>query len=233
VCGRYTLAKPDGAVRERFMIDESIPLEPRYNIAPGTEIVTVTTDREGVPRSELLRWGLVPSWAKDPTTGFRMINARAETLSEKPAYRSAFERFRCLVPADGFYEWQARPGQAKQPFHITRSDRDLFAFAGLWSVWHRGRADELRSCTIITTAANELMASVHPRMPVILEREDEAAWLGASTSVAELHALLHGLPAPQTELRPVTNAVNSTSNDGPGCLDDAPPAQPGPERLFN
>jgi putative SOS response-associated peptidase YedK len=233
MCGRFTLVKPVGAVRERFMIGAPAPLEPRYNIAPGTEIVTVTTDRDGVPRGELLLWGLVPNWAKDPAAGFKMINARAETLSEKPAYRSAFERFRCLIPADGFYEWRARPGQAKQPFHITRSDGDLFAFAGLWSVWHRGQADELRSCTIITASANERMADVHPRMPVILEREDEAAWLGASTSVADLQALLHSLSAQQTVLRPVSNAVNSANNDGPECLDDAPATGPEPDRLFS
>lgn len=224
---------PVGAVRERFAIGGALALEPRYNIAPGSEIVTVTTDRAGVPRGELLRWGLVSPWARDPGAGFKMINARAETLAERPAYRSPFERFRCLIPADGFYEWQVRQGHAKQPFHVTRSDGELFAFAGLWSVWHRGEADELRTCTVITTAANELMASVHDRMPVILDRAAEPAWLDAATPAATLQELLHSLPPHQTHLRPVSTAVNDVRNDGPECLADAPPPEPTPGTLFD
>ena len=171
MCGRYSLRPVDpAALRARFPIGESVAAEPPYyNITPGTEVLSVTTDREGQPRGERLRWGLVPSWAKDAKTGFKMINARAETLPDRPAYRAAFERFRCLIPADGFYEWQAVPGEGrKQPFHITVAGGGLFAFAGLWSVWHRGEPEELRSCTIITTAANAAVAPVHDRMPVIL-----------------------------------------------------------------
>jgi putative SOS response-associated peptidase YedK len=228
VCGRYTLAKPIGAVRERFAVGDALTLEPRYNVAPGSEIVAVTTDRDGAPRGELLRWGLVPSWAKDPAVGFKMINARAETLAERPAYKGAFQRFRCLIPADGFYEWQPRDGRAKQPFHVTRSDGALFAFAGLWSVWHRGGTDELRTCTIITTTANELMATVHSRMPVILDREQEALWLDPAVPVPALQTLLHGLAADITELRPVSTAVNDAANDGPECLTDVPLQEPAP-----
>ncbi len=233
MCGRYTLAKPVGAVRERFAVGDALTFEPRYNIAPGTEIVAVTTDRQGAPRGELLRWGLVPAWAKDPAVGFKMINARAETLAERPAYRTPFERFRCLIPADGFYEWQARRGQAKLPFHVTRDDGQLFAFAGLWSVWHRGEPDELRSCTIVTTAANAVMANVHDRMPVILDSETESAWIDAATPAATLQELLRSLPPGQTHLRPVSPAVNDVRNDGPECLDDSPPPEPEPATLFS
>jgi putative SOS response-associated peptidase YedK len=232
VCGRYTLARPVGAVRERFAMGDEITIEPRYNVAPGTEVVAVTTDRDGTPRGELLRWGLVPTWAKDPAVGFKMINARAETLSEKPAYRTPFQRFRCLIPADGFYEWQARPGHSKQPFHVTRGDGGLFAFAGLCSVWHRGEADELRTCTIVTTAANQRMAPLHDRMPVILARGAEATWLDRATPIEALQPLLNGLTDEQTHLRPVSSAVNDVRNDGPECLADAPPAEPAPGTLF-
>ena len=195
MCGRYSLAAPNPAqLRARFPIGESLAVEPHYNIAPGSDVLAVTTDRAGEPRGESLRWGLVPSWAKESSVAFRMINARAETLRERAAYRKPFERFRCLIPADGFYEWQAIPGERrKQPFHITRADGELFAFAGLWSVWHRGEPDELRSCTIITTAANPRIAEIHDRMPVILPREAEAPWLAHDTPLEAVEALLRGL----------------------------------------
>jgi putative SOS response-associated peptidase YedK len=226
VCGRYSLRPVDPAqLRARFPIAETVALEPPFfNITPGSDVLAVTTDREGRPRGERLHWGLVPSWATDTRTGFKMINARAETLAERPAYRGAFERFRCLIPADGFYEWQSLPGQkAKQPFHITTAQDGMFAFAGLWSVWHHGEPDELRSCTIITTAANAAVARVHDRMPVILPREAEGAWLAHDTPRPELEALLSGLPAEQLSLRPVGPAVNDARYDGPACLLDPPP----------
>lgn len=232
MCGRYSLAIPDLAqLRARFPVGESVAVQPHYNIAPSSEVITVTTDRDGHPRGELLRWGLVPSWAKTSSTGFKMINARAETLLERAAYRRPFERFRCLIPADGFYEWQARPGEKrKQPFHITRADGELFAFAGLWSVWHRGEPDELRTCTIITTAANERVAELHDRMPVILEPDSEAVWLAHDTPQDALLTLLAGLRAEQMALRPVGPAVNDVRYDGPECLLDPPP--PAQESLF-
>lgn len=225
MCGRYSLAAPNPAqLRGRFPIGESLAIEPHYNVAPGQDIVTVTTDRDGTPRGEKLRWGLVPSWSEDTKSGFKMINARAESLTERSAYRTPLERFRCLIPADGFYEWQPIAGEKrKQPFHITRADGEPFAFAGLWSVWHRGEPEELRSCTIITTAANPLVAPVHSRMPSILQPEDEAVWLGREASVQELLALLHGLRDEQLALRPVGPAVNDVRNDGPACLLDPPP----------
>jgi putative SOS response-associated peptidase YedK len=233
VCGRYSLKPVDPAqLRGRFPIGESLAAAPPYyNITPGSDVLSVTTDRDGEPRGERLRWGLVPSWAKDTKTGFKMINARAETLADRPAYRRAFERFRCLIPADGFYEWQPIPGEKrKQPFHVTTADGGLFAFAGLWSVWHRGEPEELRSCTIITTAANSAVAPIHDRMPVILPRQAERLWLAHDTPVEQLEQLLGGLPAEQMALRPVGPAVSDARYDGPECLLDPPP--PEQETLF-
>ncbi len=226
MCGRYSLAAPNPSqLRSRFPIGETVAIEPHYNIAPGQEILTVTTDRAGSPRGEKLRWGLVPSWSKDTKSGFKMINARAETLLERSAFRTPLERFRCLIPADGFYEWQPIPGEKrKQPFHITRADGEPFAFAGLWSVWHRGEPDELRTATIITTGANPLIAGVHSRMPAILQPQNEALWLMHDASIDQLLSLLHGLRDDQMALRPVGPSVNDVRNDGPACLLDPPPA---------
>lgn len=232
MCGRYSLTTPDPAqLAARFAVAETVSVQPHYNIAPGTEVLAVTTDRQGARRAEQLRWGLVPGWARDTKVGFKMINARAETLGERPAFRSAFERFRCLIPADGFYEWQPIAGERrKQPFHITRTDHELFAFAGLWSVWHRGEPEELRSCTIVTTAANAAVAAVHDRMPVILPRAAEELWLAHDTPLEELRALLRGLPPEEMLLRPVGPAVNDARCDGPECLLDPPP--PAQDSLF-
>jgi len=232
MCGRYSLATTDPAqLRARFPIGERLEIRRRFNVAPGDDIVAVTTDREGTPRGELLRWGFLPSWARDPREGFKMINARAETLAERPAYRAAFAHLRCLIIADGFYEWQRREHGPKQPFHITRSDHQPFAFAGLWSVWHRGEQDELRTCTIITTAATARVAPVHDRMPVILDPTQEGPWLDPSSTRPELEAALRGLPDAQTELRPVGRAVNDTHYDGPNCLLE--PAPDDQRQLFD
>ncbi len=228
MCGRYTLATPDpGAIRDRFPIGETVEVRRRFNVAPGDEVLAVTTDRSGEPRGELLRWGLVPAWSQSADTGLKLINARVETAPERPAFRRAFERYRCLIIADGFYEWRAREGAGrspKQPVHITRDDGGLFAFAGLWSIWH-GAADQvLRTCTILTTAANPAIASLHDRMPVILDRDNERAWLDTSTPSPTLAAILAGLPAERTALTEVALAVNDARYDGPECLAPAAPA---------
>jgi putative SOS response-associated peptidase YedK len=251
MCGRYTLATPSPFdVRARFPVGETVEIERRYNIAPGDHVLAVTTSREGEPRGELLKWGLVPSWADSPKTGLKMINARVETVAERPAFRRAFERYRCLIIADGFYEWRriqpddSRPGRfgeagrrgagrregPKQPFHITAKGARLFAFAGLWSIWHGDDDQTLRTCTILTTAANSAIAPLHDRMPIILERDAEQAWLDVSTPADVLSEILVGLSPAQTELRAVGPAVNDARYDGPECL--APPVESGQGALF-
>jgi putative SOS response-associated peptidase YedK len=231
MCGRYSLATPDPAdLRARFRITEPIEIKRRYNVAPGDEVLAVTNDREGKPRGELLRWGLVPSWAETPETGLKMINARVETVAERPAYRRAFERYRCLIVADGFYEWQRASTGAKQPFHITRRDGAPFSFAGLWSVWHAPDGGVLRTCTILTRPANSALAELHDRMPIILPREYEATWMASGTVRGELDRTLAGLSSEETALRPVSQAVNDARYDGPECL--APPMPSAQAALF-
>ena len=224
MCGRYTLASTTPAqLRARFPLGESVELRRRFNVAPGDEVPAVVM-REGGPTGALLRWGLVPPWAEDPSVGFKMINARAETVADKPAYRRPFERGRCLIVADGFYEWQ-REG-ARQPFHITRGGGEPFAFAGLRTAWSDPQGELLRSCTIVTTVANPAIAHIHPRMPVILDPADEEAWLDPGTPPLRLHEMLRGLPTGQTQARPVSKAVNDARYDGPECL---APAEPEPQ----
>jgi putative SOS response-associated peptidase YedK len=231
MCGRYTLAAPSPyEVRARFALGESVEVRRRYNVAPGDEVLAVSTDREGAPRGELLRWGLVPSWAKSPDTGLRMINARLETVAERPAFRRAFDRFRCLVIADGFYEWRRSPTRAKQAFHISRHDRAPFAFAGLWSIWYGEDERSLRTCTILTRAANSAVAMLHDRMPIILAPGAEGAWLDPASRPSELDEITAGLPPAETALRPVGPAVNDARYDGPECL--APPLSSAQEALF-
>src|SRR5690348_9457936 len=187
MCGRYTLATHDPAdIRARFPVGESVEIRQRYNVAPGDDVLAVTTDREGAPRGELLHWGLVPSWSKGPGGGLKMINARVETVAERPAFRRAFERYRCLIVADGFYEWRRQPGGPKQPFHITPTTGGVFAFAGLWSIWYADGGEKLRSCTILTTTPNEAIAPLHDRMPVILAPDHEQRWLDPTTPRDEL-----------------------------------------------
>jgi putative SOS response-associated peptidase YedK len=226
MCGRYTLASTTPAqLRARFPLGESVQIARRFNVAPGDDVLAVVL-REGGPTGALLRWGLVPPWAEDPRVGFRMINARAETVADKPAYRGPFERGRCLIVADGFYEWE-RDG-ARQPFHITRGEGEPFAFAGLRTAWRDPRQPDgelLRSCTIVTTAANPVVAHIHPRMPVILDSAAEEEWLDPHTPPGRLHELLHPLPDELTHARAVSKAVNDARYDGPECL---APAEPEP-----
>jgi putative SOS response-associated peptidase YedK len=219
VCGRYSLTGPDPSVlRERFALAGDVPVRARYNVAPGDDVLTVTTDREGTPRGELLRWGLVPYWAKDPKAlGLKLINARSETMLTAGPFRDAR---RCLVLADGFYEWEKRPGLPKQPWWVTRADHEPFAFAGLWSSW-RPRADvePLRTVAIVTTRASEALAHVHDRMPVMLERGAEAGWLDRDAQPARLMELC--APLRDTAMLAVGPAVNDARHDAPDCLDPA------------
>lgn len=239
MCGRYSLAGPDPAqLRDRFPLGERIAIERRFNVCPDDEVLAVTTSREGEPRGELLRWGLVPHWAESPGQGPKMINARAETITERPAYRDAFRARRCLILADGFYEWEPREGRPKLPWHVSRTDGRPFAFAGIWTIWHGDRpagSDDrpaLRTCSIVTTQANSELSEIHPRMPVMLDERDERAWLEPSTPQAELLAMLRPLAEDQTAKRPVSRAVNDAHNDTAQCLADADPADLAPVTLF-
>jgi putative SOS response-associated peptidase YedK len=225
MCGRYTLAGPDpSALRERFALGDRIAVRRRFNVAPGDDVVAVTTDRDGVPRGDVLRWGLVPSWARDPRSlGLKLINARAETMATNGAFRGALERQRCLVVADGFFEWERRPGRPKQPYRVTRADGAPFAFAGLWASWRGDDGVEpLRTCTIVTTTPSAALARIHDRMPVMLEPGAEDVWLDHATPPAALRELC--VPCDDTATVAVGPAVNDARHDEPDCLRPADPA---------
>ena len=230
MCGRYTLAGSDPSqLRARWPIGERLEVRRRFNVAPGDDVLAVVGGGEhggASPEAEgtLLRWGLVPFWASDPKElGLKTINARAETVAERPAFRDAFAGRRCLILADGFYEWSGGV-----PHWITREDGAPFAFAGLWASWRpRGASrdvEPLRSCSIVTTAAAGPVRRLHDRMPVILAGpEHESLWIDGATPAEELHALCRPQSAPALDFRPVSRAVNDARFDGPECLD--PPEQ--------
>ncbi|BEQ16054.1 SOS response-associated peptidase [Desulfoferula mesophila] len=218
MCGRFTQSKSLAEYQDRFSFSAGPPgYAPRFNLAPGQEALAVLAGEEG-RRGELLRWGLVPAWAKEERVGYKMINARAETVADKPAYRGPFRRSRCLVPADGFFEW-ASTAQGKQPYFLARRDRAPFALAGLWDRWHGPEGEELRSFTIITTTANHVVAPIHERMPVMLQPGDEAAWLDPETPPAELGGLLRPYAARDMQAHPVSRRVNSAASEGPELLE--------------
>jgi putative SOS response-associated peptidase YedK len=219
MCGRFTLRTSPQEVAEVFELPEPVQLTFRYNIAPTQTIAAVRQTEEGVRELAMLRWGLVPSWAKDPSIGSSLCNARADGIATKPAFRSGFKRRRCLIPADGFYEWQKRQDtpKQKQPYYIT-VEEGLFAFAGLWELW-KGPDGPLESCTLITTGANELMAPIHDRMPVILPRALWAMWLDPSVQEpAALNEFLQPYPAERMRATPVSTLVNSSRNEHPDCI---------------
>jgi len=214
MCGRFTLMLDAEDLQSEFGLQE-VPAEyvPRYNIAPTQPVAVITSG--GVDRLEWMRWGLVPSWAKDPAIGSKMINARSETVQEKPSFRNAFSRRRCLIPADGFYEWKRSPGKGPAiPHYFYARDRKPFAFAGLWEIWQSPLGDELLTCTILTTNANSLVSNVHERMPVILRGTALEQWLGPGNPAA-WQALLRAYPAEEMNSHPVSTAVNSSAIDRP------------------
>jgi len=216
MCGRFTLVSPFVAVAERFRAAVPAGLRPRYNIAPGQDVLCVVAD--GARRIEPMRWGLIPSWAKDPAIGSRLINARAETLAEKPSFRRAFANRRCLVAADGFYEWR-RAGRRKVPVYIFLKSRKPFGFAGLYETWKAPDGNEIRTCTVVTTEANELVRPIHERMPVIVPGPLEDLWLDpAEKDRGLLESVLRPYPAEEMDAYDVTPAVNNVSHDGPDCI---------------
>ncbi|MCC6639990.1 MAG: SOS response-associated peptidase [Deltaproteobacteria bacterium] len=215
MCGRYTLGVTPARLAEVFALAQMPELAPRYNIAP-TQTAPVILDAPGGRQLELRRWGLVPFWAKDPKIGSRMINARGESLAEKPAFRAAFRRQRCLVPADGFYEWKPS-GRRKQPYHVRRADARPFAMAGLFDTWHAGKGDAIASFTIVTTDANALLRPIHDRMPVILDSAGWKEWLDPTTPLAGVAALLAPHDPADFEAYPVATLVNSPAVDDARC----------------
>ncbi|MBI2855805.1 MAG: SOS response-associated peptidase [Chloroflexi bacterium] len=218
MCGRYSLATDVGSLEERFGFEgPDLPHQPRFNIAPSQEVLTVISDGSW-KRAGLMRWGLIPSWAKDASIGNRMINARAETLAQRPAFRPALQRRRCLIVADGFYEWM-RIGKSRVPMRIILKSGEPFAFAGLWERWRSPEDVWVHSCTIITTTPNEVMAPIHSRMPVVLSRDAEGVWLDTRIAdIASLGHLLVPFSAAAMEAYPISSLVNSPSVDSPEVI---------------
>jgi len=218
MCGRFTLTVPERFFSRSFAFKNLPVMKPSFNVAPGTDILTVKTNAKDDDVSmERMHWGFVPEWASDPSIGYRMINARSETVTQKPAFRAAFQSRRCLIPADGFYEWQGK-GKHKQAFFIRLKSQEPFAFAGLWEHWQQeDRA--FNSCTILTTRANGLMTPIHHRMPVILAPQHYQAWLNPKTAPDKLISLLEPFPEEPMESRKVSSFVNSPKNNSAQCLE--------------
>lgn len=219
MCGRFTLRTPPAELAEFFGLFREPDVRPRFNISPTQSVGAIRFDQDKTPREWVtLRWGLIPSWAKDAKIGNRLINARSESVAEKPAFRAAFKRRRCLIPADGFYEWKKLDAKTKQPYHITLPDGGPFAFAGLWEHWTAPDGGEVESCTIVTTEANEQMEELHDRMPVILSRENYDQWL--NPGIQDREALEPLLRSCGDELRftAVSTVVNSPRNESAECI---------------
>jgi putative SOS response-associated peptidase YedK len=223
MCGRFTLTRSAAEVAEHFGLASPVEFAPRWNAAPTQELPVVRVRSTGERVLELRRWGLVPRWAKDPSGGAKRINARVESAAERPAFRDALARRRCLVPADGFFEWQGRAG-ARRPFHLALPGGALFAIAGLYERWHGEGGEVIDSFTLLTRAARGAVATLHDRMPLIVDPAGYAAWLAPGASdPAELLAALPERRAAELEAHAVSSRVNDVRNDDPACL--APPEQ--------
>jgi putative SOS response-associated peptidase YedK len=212
MCGRFTLTVDPAALQDAFG-DTIFPSQfaPRFNISPTQPVLAIPND--GKNKATFFMWGLIPSWAKDPAIGSRLINARGETIAEKPSFRSSFKYKRCIILADGFYEWKTQPGtKIKTPYFIYMKDRKPFAFAGLWDTWNSPDGSSVNSCTIITTGPNELMSTLHSRMPVLLHHADYAQWLDASQRAPEsLLSLIKSFPADRMSAHPVSRTTTAPS----------------------
>lgn len=216
MCGRYSLQASGAKVAKQFQLAEVPDLTPRYNIAPTQQVAVVRASANG-NTLHMLRWGLIPSWSKDSSASARMINARSETAAEKPAFRAAFKQRRCLIPANGFFEWQGK-GRQKQPFYFQLDDGQLFAFAGLWEAW-KGPDGLVETCTILTTNANDVLQPIHDRMPVIIDPANYALWLNSSLhDPGPLQDLLRPYPSEAMRTYPVSTVVNKPANETPQCV---------------
>lgn len=217
MCGRFALSKSDRIDWAQFGVRRGPSLPPHWNLGPGRAIAAVRAGDAGAEVT-MLKWGLIPFWAKEPSIGNRLTNARAESVHEKPAFRAAFQRRRLLIPADGFYEWQAVPGAArKQPWFVRRPDDGIFALAGLWERWQPADGDAVETCTVLTTAANALMAPIHDRMPVIIDAAQYGEWLSPETKADRARALLQPWEAAEMVAHRVGFRVNVQANDDAGC----------------
>ena len=220
MCGRFTQRTPGARLAQEFQLDEVPPVEARYNIAPTQTVIGVRQTAAG-REAKFLKWGLIPSWAKDPSIGAKLINARSETVTEKPSFREAFKKRRCIIPADGFYEWQRTTGR-KQPYFFRMREEDRpFGFAGIWERWKDEGGGVVESCSILTTEANELLRPVHDRMPVILHPEDYQLWLDEDVRKQELRReLLCPFPAGEMVSYPVSTLINSPRNQGAELIEE-------------
>ena len=229
MCGRYTVIANPEALRALFGYAEQPNFPPRYNIAP-TQPIAIVRLVDGQRRFALVRWGLLPSWVKDPKTFTLLINARGETVCDKPAYRAAMKRRRCLIPADGFYEWQ-KAGDRKRPFYVHAKSGEPLAFAGLWETWQGPNGEELETAAIVTTAANGTLKPIHERMPVIVPREAFDLWLNCTDVDAKTaEALIAPAPEGLLEAYEISTAVNRTANDNPKLLEPVGAAPPEPAK---
>jgi putative SOS response-associated peptidase YedK len=223
MCGRFAQSSDSKRLAKAFKVAEVPELEPCFNIAPTQDILAVYQSPDG-PSTTFYKWGLIPSWAKDTSMGARLINARSETVTEKPAFRQAFRQRRCIIPADGFYEWQKREG-SKQPFFFRMRDESPFGFAGLWERWEGGEGNTeegnpVESCTILTTEANDLLRPVHDRMPVILHPEEYSLWLeGSERETQLLKELLRPFPASEMTGHPVSTNINNPRSHGAALIE--------------
>lgn len=220
MCGRYAQRTDAKKLAKEFKVSEVPSVEPRYNIAPTQDVLAVNETGDG-REMRFIKWGLVPSWAKDTSMGARLINVRSETVTEKPAFRQAFKHRRCIIPADGFYEWQKqKAGERKQPFFFRMKDERPFGFAGLWERWEGEGGQVLNSCAILTTEANEVLRPVHDRMPVILNPDDYELWLGGDARELDLvKEMLRPFPGEEMTGYPVGLSVNSTKSQGVGLIE--------------
>jgi putative SOS response-associated peptidase YedK len=220
MCGRFRLGKGREALKEYFGADADVEWSPRYNIAP-TDLIPAVRQNAVRPVRELslLRWGLIPYWSKDASSSYKMINARSETAATAPAFREPLKQRRCLIPADGFYEWK-KLGKAKQPYCFTLRDESIFAFAGLWDRWKGPDGNALETCSILTTSPNELTAAVHDRMPAILLPQNYELWLDPGfEDLREIREMLQPFPAALMKSYPVSTRVNAVKNDDPQCAE--------------
>ncbi len=225
MCGRFVMTLEPSKIEQFFGVPEVPEIIPHYNIAPSQQILAICQNGDGYRHARSFRWGLVPSWSKDPAIGNKMINARSETVDEKPAFRGPIRYHRCLIPANGFYEW-SREGSEKVPFYIHRKDREPLAFAGIWDTW-KSTDQVIESCSILTTDSNNLVAKIHDRMPVILSPPEFDAWLDREmTDIEKQKMFFTPFPADMLDAVRVSSEVNNPQNDSPKCYKPARGSEP-------